>query len=101
NKSKPKDCRTTTGASPFTTFFGPGVQMIVGDGTNSGTELSVFEISLGRGGNATAPPPTIVSIQPDQISSEGGEIVKLFGFSFDALRELYVQFGSDEPVVAT
>lgn len=48
-------------------------------------------------------PPRIVSIEPNQISSEGHDKVSLFGTSFDAFPDpaaiVYVQFGSSEPVV--
>lgn len=56
---------------------------------------------MSGGSDAALRQPTIVSIQPGQISSEGGEIVKIFGFSLDLVREPYVQFGSNDSVVAS
>lgn len=84
----------------------PDLQVSVGDGTLAGTEQSVFEIGLSRTGTggATVQLPTIVSVEPIQISSKGGEIVTIFGTSFDQFPErpavVHVQFGSSEPVVA-
>lgn len=82
--------------------------MTVGDGTLAGTELSVFEISLHRGTESNehgaVQLPTILSVEPDQISSEGGDTVRIFGMFFDAFPDpstaIHVQFGSGEPVVA-
>lgn len=84
----------------------PGLQVSVGDGTLEGTEQSVFEIGLSRAGagGATVQLPTIVSVEPNQISSKGGEIVTISGTSFDDFPErpsiVYVQFGTSEPVIA-
>lgn len=85
----------------------PDVQVNIGDGSFSRTERSVFEINLSRGEDpdAVVHPPTIVSVEPNQISSEGHDTLSLFGTSFDAFPEptatVYVQFGSTEPVVGT
>lgn len=66
----------------------------------------MFEIGLSRTGTgrASIQLPTIVSVEPNQISSNGGEIVTISGISFDDFPArpaiVYVQFGSSEPVVA-
>lgn len=83
-----------------------GVQVSVGDGTPAGTELSVFDISLSRTetGAALVQHPTIISLEPNQISSEGGETVRIFGIALDSLPEpskVRVQFGSGQSVVAS
>lgn len=66
-----------------------------------------MEISLFRAktGNAAAELPTIVSVEPKQISSEGGDTVSIFGTSLDSFPEpssaVYVQFGSNQTVVGS
>lgn len=83
------------------------LQISVGDGSLSGTERSVFEISLFRvnAPDAVVQPPRIISVEPNQISSEGQDAVSLFGAYFDSFPDpsatVYVQFGSSEPVVGT
>lgn len=77
----------------------------MGDGTAAGTELSVFDISLSRteAGDALVQHPTILSVEPDQISSEGGETVRIFGVALDSLSEssdVRVQIGFGQSVVA-
>lgn len=65
----------------------------------------MFEISLFRADapDANVQSPKIISVEPNQISSEGQDTVTLFGAYFDAFPEpsatVYVQFGSSEPVV--
>lgn len=81
------------------------LQVSVGDGSLSGTEQSVFEISLSRTATShtTLQLPKIISVEPNQISSQGQERVSLFGEYFDSFPDpsatVYVQFGSNEPVV--
>lgn len=85
----------------------PDVQVSIGDGSFSRTEQSVFEINLSRGEDpdAVVHLPTIVSVEPNQISSEGHDTLSLFGTSFDAFPDptatVYVQFGSSKPVVGS
>lgn len=81
------------------------MQVRVGDGTAAGSEHSVFEISVlhADGGYSSFQPPTIVSIEPNQISSEGGDIVRLVGTSLDSFLNtstIHVQYGSGESAVA-
>lgn len=77
----------------------------MGDGTPAGTELSVFDVSLSRAepGDAFVQHPTILSVEPSQISSEGGETVRIFGVALDSLSEssdVRVQIGFGQSVVA-
>lgn len=79
--------------------------MTIGDGTSHGTEHSIVEISLlHNGGSASlGRPPTIESIAPNQISSEGGDTVRLIGKSLDFMPDgstIYVEFGSKTSVIA-
>lgn len=91
----------------FSRFSAPDseLQVSVGDGTPAGTELSVLEMSLfcTKAGDVTDQPATIASIQPNQISSEGGDTLRLFGNFFDSIPEpsaaVYVQFGSFQTVL--
>lgn len=82
-------------------------QLSVGDGILSAAERSVFEISLHHteGTDNTAQSPRIISVEPNQISSHGHDIVSIIGDFFDAFPEppatVYVQFGSSEPVVGS
>lgn len=81
------------------------MQVRVGDGTAAGSEHSVFEISLlhTNGSDRSFQPPEIASIEPNQISSEGGGIVRLVGTSLDSFlntEALHVQYGSGESAVA-
>lgn len=83
----------------------PDVQVSVGDGSFSQTERSIFEINLSRAEDTTSVVqlPRVVSVEPNQISSEGHDTLSIFGTAFDAFpgatATVYVQFGSSEPVV--
>lgn len=67
----------------------------------------MFEIGVARVETADAivKLPTITAVEPNQISSQGGEIVTILGTAFDDFPEhpalVHVQFGSSEPVAAT
>lgn len=80
------------------------VQVRVKDGTAAGSEHSIFEVSFlyTSEGHSTFQPPTIVSIKPNQISSSGGDMVKVVGTSLDSLfnaSTIHVQFGSGESAI--
>lgn len=75
------------------------------DETASVAELSCFEVGFSHpeAGHGSVQRPTVLSVAPSQISSEGGDSVRLVGMALDAFPNdstVYVEFGAGESALA-